>query len=104
MDTTFVAIIFTVFCGIPCMVIGYMIGMKQKRSLLSSWDDDSFSDPEQVGRIMGGSLFLMGLILLVFSIGVIVSLITIPEACIALCVSISLPFIAGLLSNLKYGK
>lgn len=52
-NPTLAAVIFGLFCGIPFMVLGYLIGIKQKRSLLSSWDDLSYSEPQLVGKIMG---------------------------------------------------
>lgn len=35
-DSLLVAVVVGLFCGIPLMVLGYLVGIKQKRNLLSS--------------------------------------------------------------------
>ena len=98
------AVIFGVFCGIPFIALGYLIGVKQKRNLLASWSDLSYSDPELVGKIMGASVFFMGLLILASSAGFIMNLLSVMQGGLILCFSVVSPLLAALYVNVMYSK
>ncbi|WP_027671650.1 hypothetical protein [Rheinheimera baltica] len=96
------AALFGLFCGIPFMVMGYLIGVKQKRNLLASWDDSSYSDPVLVGKIMGASVFIMGLLIFASCVGVITNLLSMIHAGVILCLSAVTPLLAALYVNVMH--
>ncbi len=98
------AVILGVFCGIPCMALGYLIMVKQKRNLLASWDDMSYTDPKLVGTIMGASVFIMGLLILMSSAGFIVNFLSMLEAILIMSFSVVTPLVAALYVNIKHTK
>ena len=103
-DTFWIALTFAMLCGLPCVILGFMIGVKQKRSLLASWDDSSFSDPVFVGRIMGASSFITGSLIILSCTGVAMKLVSMSFAGVAFCVSVATPLLAGLYVNVMYTK
>ena len=98
------AALFGLFCGIPFMVLGYLIGVKQKRNFLASWDDSSYSDPELVGKVMGASVFFMGLLFFASSAAFILNLLSIMQGGIVLCFSVVIPLLAALYTNVCLSK
>lgn len=103
-DSVVAAAIVSLFCGIPLMVFGYLIGIKHKRNLLSSWDDKSYSDPKLVGLIMGTSVFITGLIISITAAGLILNFIAMLQALLVSGASIVIPLVAGLYVNVKHAK
>ena len=98
------AVLFGLFCGIPFMVLGYLIGVKQKRNFLASWDDSSYSDPELVGKVMGASVFFMGLLIFASSAAFVLDLLSIMQGGIILCLSVVSPLLAALYANVCFSK
>ena len=64
-----------IFAIIPCAVFGYVIAVKQQRTLITFWDDVKYSDPAAAAKTLGRSLMLMASLLLfiqlLFAAGVI---------------------------------
>lgn len=103
-DSLLVAAIVGLFCGIPLMVLGYLVGIKQKRNLLSSWDDMSFSDPKLVGFIMGTSVFITGLLILLASVAFIFNFLSMLQAIIIMSSSVAITLFSALYVNVKHTK
>lgn len=60
----FTLIFVAIFAIIPCAVFGYVIAVKQQRTLITFWDDAKYSDPVAAARMLGHSLMLMASLLL----------------------------------------
>lgn len=103
-DSLLVAAIVGLFCGIPLMVLGYLVGIKQKRNLLSSWDDMSYSDPKLVGFIMGTSVFTTGLLILLASVAFILNILSMLQALLVISSSVVIPLFAALYVNVKHTR
>ncbi|MCC5451909.1 hypothetical protein LMJ53_09260 [Rheinheimera sp. UJ51] len=103
-DSLLVAAIVGLFCGIPLMVLGYLVGIKQKRNLLSSWDDMSYSDPKLVGFIMGTSVFITGLLILLASVAFILNILSMLQALLVISSSVVIPLFAALYVNVKHTR
>jgi len=103
-DSLLVAAIIGLFCGIPLMVLGYLVGIKQKRNLLSSWDDMSYSDPKLVGFIMGTSVFITGLLILLASVAFILNILSMLQALLVISSSVVIPLFAALYVNVKHTR
>jgi len=103
-DSVVAAAIVGLFCGIPLMVFGYLIGIKHKRNLLSSWDDKSYNDPKLVGFIMGLSVFITGLLISMTAVGLVLNYISMLQALLVSGTSVVIPLVAALCVNLKHAK
>ena len=103
-DSLVVAAIVGLFCGIPLMVLGYLVGIKQKRNLLSSWDDMAYSDPNLVGFIMGISVLVTGLLIFLASVAFIFNFLSMLQAILIMSSSVVIPLFAALYVNVKHTK
>lgn len=103
-DSLMVATIVGVFCGIPLMILGYLVAVKQKRNLLSSWDDMAYRDAKLVGLIMGSSVFTTGLLILMASAAFSLSFLSLLQALLVMSVSVVIPLLAALYVNIKHTK
>jgi len=103
-DSLIVAGIVGLFCGIPLMVLGYLVGINQKRNLLSSWDNMAYDDPNLVGFIMGISVFITGLLILVASVAFIFNYLSMLQAILIMSSAVAIPLLAALYVNVKHIK
>ncbi|MCC5878613.1 MAG: hypothetical protein JJU03_01780 [Idiomarina sp.] len=60
----FTFIFVAIFAIIPCAVFGYVIAIKQQRTLITFWDDAKYTDPTAAARALGNSLMLTASLLL----------------------------------------
>jgi hypothetical protein len=51
------------FGSLTCAILGYLIGVKQMRHLLSGWDESKVAHPEAYAALVGKSLVLMSIAL-----------------------------------------
>ncbi len=102
MDMLLVAVLVTVLAGIPSMVLGYLIGVKQKRTLINSWDDAHCTHPKLAGQIIGCSVFLAGVILSGGAIAGAIGLLTLTQVGVSLAVAVVLPLLANFYAEMKF--
>jgi hypothetical protein len=103
MDNTFlIVIIFIVTGAIPCIVLGYLIAIKQKRTLISGWDDALVSNPKLVAQIIGHSVTILGIIIAIAVISTATGYLTFTQSGVALCFGVCLPLLASLYTYIRY--
>jgi len=103
MDNTFlISIVFIVICAIPCIVIGYLVAIKQKRTLIAGWDDALVSNPKLVAQIIGHSVTILGIIIALAVISTATGYLTFTQYGVALCFGVTLPLLASLYTNIRY--
>lgn len=103
MDNTFlISIVFIVTCAFPCIVIGYLVAIKQKRNLIAGWDDALVSNPKLVAQIIGHSVTVLGIIIGISVISVAAGYLTFTQAGVAVCFGIALPLLASLYTTIRY--
>lgn len=105
MDALFLGLIIMIFAGaLPCIVLGYLIAVKQNRVLIAGWDETKISNPEAYAKWIGYSVLilgvLIGLIAFIWYLGLIGEL----GMVIALCAVSLLPIPCLLFAHYKYGK
>jgi len=88
---------------LPCLVFGYLIAFKGRRSLISGWRDSKISNPEAGGKIIGISLMVMALFLGLATLLWFLQLITETVLVYCLIPSSLIPVIALIYVNIKYG-
>lgn len=61
MDGFFLGFIIMIFAGaLPCIALGYLIAVKQKRGLIAGWDESKISNPEAYAKWVGFSVLILG--------------------------------------------
>lgn len=101
-NTILIVIIFIVTGTLPCIVLGYLIACKQKRTLIAGWDDTLVSHPKLVAQIIGHSVTVLGIIIAIVVISTAVGYLTFTQSGVALCFGISLPLLASLYTYIRY--
>ena len=48
---------------VPCVVLGYLIIVKQKRNLIAGWDESKIFSPQEFASIVGWSLIVLAFFL-----------------------------------------
>ena len=103
MDNAFLTVIIFIVTGtLPCIVLGYLIAFKQKRSLIAGWDDKLMSNPKLAAQIIGHSATALGVIIAIASISVALDYLTFSQAGVAVCFGIALPLLASVYTNIRY--
>tara|TARA_R110000868_G_scaffold292568_3_gene553098 strand:+ start:2094 stop:2453 length:360 start_codon:yes stop_codon:yes gene_type:complete len=49
--------------SLPCIIIGYLIAIKQRRHLIAGWDESKVSNPEAYAKLLGHSVLLLGILI-----------------------------------------
>jgi hypothetical protein len=61
MDGKFLGLfIMVLFGALPCIVLGYLIAVKQKHGLIAGWDESKISNPTAFGKWVGFSVLALG--------------------------------------------
>ncbi|GAB5387023.1 MAG: hypothetical protein Alis3KO_41460 [Aliiglaciecola sp.] len=69
MDEFTLALVIILMTGaLPCMFIGYLIAVKQKRGLIAGWDESKISNPKAYAQLIGYGVFILGILLGVVAI------------------------------------
>jgi hypothetical protein len=94
-----------VFAGaLPCIILGYLIAVKQMRGLIAGWDESKISNPEKFAKWIGYSVLtlgvLIGLIALIWYLGLVNEI----GMTILLCVVSLIPIPCLLIAKARYGK
>lgn len=62
MDEKFIGIIIIILFGaLPCIVLGYLIAVKQMHGLIAGWNESKVSNPVAFGKWVGFSVLVDGL-------------------------------------------
>jgi len=72
--------------ALPCIVLGYLIAVKQKRELIAGWDESKVPNPKAFANLIGYSILSLGILIAVIGGSwylVIASLLPIPCVVIA---------------------
>ena len=96
------AVIFVVGAAIPCMVFGYLIAVKQKRTLINSWNDENCTNPRLAAQIIGFNLVLTGMIIACAVIAGATGVLTLSGVGICFGVAVVLPLLANFYAEMKF--
>ncbi|WP_085299324.1 hypothetical protein [Cognaticolwellia mytili] len=62
MEESTIEAVFILFVAVfPCGIFGYLIAFKERRGLISGFNDKSFSNPKAFGKNVGISLILFSI-------------------------------------------
>ncbi len=89
---------------LPCTVLGYLIAIKQKRTLFAGWDENRVSDPKAFAGIVGWSLILMSLALAAVTLFWAVGGASELEFITSLLVVSLIPAVCLIYAKRKYGR
>ena len=49
--------------SLPCIVLGYLIAVKQKHGLIAGWDKSKISNPKAFAELIGYSVLSLGILI-----------------------------------------
>lgn len=105
MDEKLIAfIIVLVTASIPCVVLGYLIAIKEKHALISGWNAKRISNAKAYGQWIGFSTMLLGLLLLFVTGMWYANFITENTLVIALITASLLPVLCAIIAKIKYQR
>ncbi len=103
MDEFTLALLIMLFAvAFPCILGGYLIAIKQKRHLISGWDEAKISNPEAYAKLLGNGLFLLGLLIAIIAFVWYVGLVDEIGMTIALLLASLVPIPFIVIANKKY--
>ena len=105
MDGLFFGLILMVFAGaLPCIILGYLIAVKQMRGLIAGWDESKISNPEAYAKLVGFSVLVLGALIGLIAFFWFLGLVDDIGMTILLCVASLIPIPCVLIANARYGK
>ena len=105
MDKQTLGLIILFFGGaLPCIVLGYLIAVKQKRGLIAGWDKSKVSNPTAFAKLIGYSVLSLGIAIFVIGLVWYLGLIDEIEMTIALIIASLIPIPCVVIANKKYGN
>ena len=102
-EYTLTALFMVVVGSLPCAVFGYLIAVKQKRDLISGWDESKVRDPESFGLMVGWSLVVMSVLLAGVAAAWANKALSETDFVVGLMAVSLVPIFALLLAKAKYG-
>lgn len=97
-------IVMTIFGTLPCTILGYLIAVKQIRSLIAGWDESKISNPAAYAKWLGYSVFAVGIaiggISIIWYLGVISEI----KLAVLLGTVTLIPIQCLFIANSKYAK
>ncbi len=101
MDDMFLLISLVILLlSIPCLVLAYLVGIKQKRSLISSFDETAYNDPRRVAQIIGFGVFLTGFLTAISVIAWGMGMISLTHVGIVFCIAVAAPLFTSLYTQI----
>lgn len=101
-ESTFVMLLVLAVSSAPCLISGYLIVFKNKRGLITGWDDARYTKPQVAANVIGCSLIILALCLAVLALLIGIELVS--ETFIQyFMVVILIPIAAAIYARQKYG-
>ncbi len=95
--------IFIVFGGaLPCIVIGFLIAVKQQRKWIAGWDESRFTHPIAYANLLGAGVLALGVILAVIGFAWLRQLVDETGLSIAILIASLVPLACVAIANKKY--
>ena len=88
---------------IPCVVLGYLIAAKQKRSLIAGWDESKVSNPKAFAAIVGWSLIALAFALAAATAFWTIGNLSGSEFMLLLVAACSIPIASAVYARRKFG-
>lgn len=105
MNELLLGLILMILAGaLPCIIFGYLIAVKQKRSLISGWDESKISNPEAFAKLIGYSVLALGVCIGIIAIVWYLGLVGEIGMAISLFGASLLPIPCLIIANRKYGR
>ena len=103
-EITTTALMIVLLGSLPCAVLGYLIAVKQRRHLISGWDEARTSDPQAFANLVGYSMIVMAAALALVAGAWAYHLVTDSEFAVLLGLASLFPVLALIRAKQKYGK
>lgn len=90
--------------ALPCIVLGFLVAVKQKRSLIAGWDEKKISNPQAFARLVGYSVLVLGVLLALIGFAWYAQLIDEIGMSIAIFLTSLIPLPCIAIAHKKYRK
>ena len=90
--------------ALPCIVLGYLIAVKQKRGLIAGWDKSKVSNPTAFAKLIGYSVLFLGIAIFVIGLAWYMGLIDEIGMAVALIIASLIPIPCVVIANKKYAN
>ena len=90
--------------ALACILVGYLIAVKQKRVLIAGWDESKVSNPVAYAQLVGYSVLSLGLLLVAISIIGYLGIVPPIGIAILLFISSLIPVVCAFMANRTYGN
>jgi hypothetical protein len=105
MDKLTIGLIILFFGGaLPCIVLGFLIAVKQKRRLIAGWDKEKVSNPTAFAKLIGYSILSLGIAISVIGLSWYLGLIDDIAMTISLIIASLIPIPCVVIANKKYAN
>lgn len=104
MDVVIFLSVITGVSGLVLAILGYLISFKQKINLINGVDFSSLTDVAAFARDLGTSIAIMGVLMLLLSVGVFFEVIGMAAYILMIMVICAIPLPAFLIAKAKYTK
>jgi len=103
MDKQILGLIILFFGGaLPCIVLGYLIAIKQKRGLIAGWDKSKVSNPAAFAKLIGYSVLFLGIAIFVIGLAWYFGLTGEIGMTVTLIIASLIPILCVVIANKKY--
>lgn len=105
MDKFTLGLIILFFGGtLPCIVLGYLIAVKQKRELIAGWDKSKVFNPKAFATLIGYSVLFLGIAIFIIGFAWYLGLTDDIGMTIALIIASLIPIPCVVIANKKYAN
>ena len=95
--------IFIVFGGaLPCIVIGFLIAVKQQRKWIAGWEEKKFAQPEAYANLLGYGVLVLGMLLAIIGFAWYRQLLDETSMSMAILIASLIPLACVMIANKKY--
>ena len=88
--------------SLPCVLIGYLIAVKQRRNLIAGWDESKVSNPEAYAKLLGYGALLLGILIAVVAFIWYIGMVDEIGMTVALIIASLVPIPFVVIANKKY--
>jgi NADH:ubiquinone oxidoreductase subunit K len=92
-----------IFMGaLPCIILGYLVAVKQKRGLIAGWDESKIAHPEAYAKWIGYSVIVLGVLIAIIAISWSFRIIDDTVMTLLLAIASMVPVPCLIIANAKY--
>jgi hypothetical protein len=105
MDALTVGLVIMILSGaLLCVLLGYLIAVKQKRGLIAGWDESKVSNPTAYAQWVGYSVMILGICIGIIGVAWYLGFVDEIGMTVLLVIASIIPVPCLIIASQKYGK